>query len=415
MRILTLILLSFALATPLAAERIEVGRGQDALATALATARPGDELVLPPGTYAGPVHIDRPLTLTGPGATIEGPGDGSVVTITAPDVTLTGLSVSGAGASLADLDSGIRLLKGADRARVEGVTLIGNLIGIDVHGARDVILRGNTIQGRNDLRVAERGPGIYVWNSPGLLVEDNMIARGRDGVFITTSDRAIYRRNTFTELRFAFHSMYANRIEVTDNVSRDNDMGFAFMYSTHLTVRGNLSTGDTNHGFFMNFANRADLSGNEVRDGGEKCLFIYNSNNNSFTSNRFQGCGIGVHFTAGSQGNAMSGNAFVGNRTQVKYVGTRWLEWSDAGRGNYWSDHVAFDVNGDGIADSPYRPNDAVDQLVWSQPAAKLLMGAPALQLLRWSQSRFPGLLPGGVIDSHPLTSPDLLQSEASR
>ncbi len=318
-------------------------------------------------------------------------------------------------APLADLDSGIRLLKGADRARVEGVTLTSNLIGIDVHGARDVILRGNTIQGRNDLRVAERGPGIYVWNSPGLLVEDNMIARGRDGVFITTSDRAIYRRNTFTELRFAFHSMYANRIEVTDNVSRDNDMGFAFMYSTHLTVRGNLSTGDTNHGFFMNFANRADLSGNEVRDGGEKCLFIYNSNNNSFTANRFQGCGIGVHFTAGSQGNAMSGNAFVGNRTQVKYVGTRWLEWSDAGRGNYWSDHVAFDVNGDGIADSPYRPNDAVDQLVWSQPAAKLLMGAPALQLLRWSQSRFPGLLPGGVIDSHPLTSPDLLQSEASR
>ncbi|MBV7410077.1 nitrous oxide reductase family maturation protein NosD [Maritimibacter sp. DP1N21-5] len=408
MRILIPLVLSLALASPLSAERVTVGPGQDALATALARARPGDELVLPPGTYAGPVEIDRPVTLTGDDARIVGPGAGSVITVTAPDVTLRGLAVSGAGASLADLDSGIRLLKGADRARLEGLTLEGNLIGIDVHGARDVVVRGNTILGRNDLRVAERGPGVYVWNAPGLTVEDNIVSRGRDGVFITTSDQAVYRRNTFSELRFAFHSMYANRIEVTDNVSRGNDMGFAFMYSTRLTIANNLSVGDANHGFFMNFANRAELIGNTVRDGGEKCLFIYNSNNNRFTGNRFEGCGIGLHFTAGSEGNVMTGNAFVGNRTQVKYVGTRWLEWSEAGQGNYWSDHVAFDVNGDGIADSPYRPNDAVDQLVWSQPAAKLLMRTPALQLMRWSQSRFPGLLPGGVIDSHPLTAPQI-------
>lgn len=413
MRFLIPLLLSLALASPLFAERVVVGQGRDALVTALAKARPGDELVLPAGTYAGPVEIDRPVTLTGDGARIVGPNEGSVITVTAPDVTLTGLIVSGAGASLADLDSGIRLLKGADRARVEGVTLEGNLIGIDVHGAQDVIVRGNSIFGRNDLRVAERGPGVYVWNAPGLTVEDNTIARGRDGVFITTSDRAVYRRNTFTDLRFAFHSMYANRIEVTDNVSRGNDMGFAFMYSTRLTIANNLSEGDANHGLFMNFANHAELTGNEVRDGGEKCLFIYNSNNNRFAGNLFRGCGIGVHFTAGSQGNTMTGNAFVGNRTQVKFVGSRWLEWSEDRRGNYWSDHVAFDVNGDGIADSPYRPNDAVDQLVWSQPAAKLLMGAPALQLMRWSQSRFPGLLPGGVIDSYPLLSPETLQTEA--
>ena len=36
-------------------------------------------------------------------------------------------------------------------------------------------------------------------------------------------------------------------------------------------------------------------------------------------------------------------------------------------------------------------------------PAAKLLLGSPAVQLVRWSQSAFPALLPGGVIDSHPL------------
>ena len=68
--------------------------------------------------------------------------------------------------------------------------------------------------------------------------------------------------------------------------------------------------------------------------------------------------------------------------------------------------HPAFDLNGDGIADSVFRPNDLMDHILWSQPAAKLLTGSPAVQLVRWSQSSFPAILPGGVTDSHPLMHP---------
>jgi nitrous oxidase accessory protein len=87
-------------------------------------------------------------------------------------------------------------------------------------------------------------------------------------------------------------------------------------------------------------------------------------------------------------------------------VGSRWLDWSADGRGNHWSDLAAYDVNGDGIADSAYRPNDAMDHILWTQPAAKLLLGSPAVQLVRWAQSAFPALLPGGVVDKHPLMQP---------
>jgi nitrous oxidase accessory protein len=47
-----------------------------------------------------------------------------------------------------------------------------------------------------------------------------------------------------------------------------------------------------------------------------------------------------------------------------------------------------------------------MDHILWSQPAAKLLLGAPVVQLVRWSQAAFPAVLPGGVVDSHPLTAP---------
>jgi nitrous oxidase accessory protein len=156
----------------------------------------------------------------------------------------------------------------------------------------------------------------------------------------------------------------------------------------------------------LNYTNSSEISGNLIRDGAGKCAFLYNSHKNRFIDNRFEHCDIGIHFTAGSERNSIAGNAFVGNRTQVKYVGSRWLDWSADGRGNHWSDFAAFDVNGDGIADSTYRPNDAMDHILWTQPAAKLLLGSPAVQLIRWAQSAFPALLPGGVIDNHPLMQP---------
>ena len=82
------------------------------------------------------------------------------------------------------------------------------------------------------------------------------------------------------------------------------------------------------------------------------------------------------------------------------------MEWSLEGVGNYWSDLPAFDLNGDGFADSPFHPNDLMDHILWSQPAASLLIGSPAVQLIRWSQASFPATLPGGVVDGHPLMTP---------
>ena len=135
----------------------------------------------------------------------------------------------------------------------------------------------------------------------------------------------------------------------------------------------------------------------------EKCTFVHNAQRNRIAGNRFEGCDIGIHFTAGSERNAITGNAFIGNRTQVKYVGTRHVDWSAEGRGNFWSDQPAFDLHGDGIADGAFRPNDLMDHILWSQPSAKLLLGSPAVQLVRWSQAAFPATLPGGVVDSAPL------------
>lgn len=404
---LPLALFSLFLALPLAAAERDVVPGRGTLAAAIAAAQPGDHLKLGDGVFSGPVTIDRPLTLTGTRhSVVDGSGKGTVMTITASDVRLDGFVVTGSGHVNQNLDAGVKIVVGADRTRIENLLVTGNMHGIDVHGGRDSRIIGNDIIGGQSPRMNERGNGIYVWNSPGTRLERNSIRFGRDGIFSNTGSDNVFTGNTMRDLRFAVHFMYTRNTEISDNISIGNHLGFAIMFSERAKLLNNMSLGDRDHGLMLNYSNNADVSGNLVRGGTNKCLFIYNAHKNLIWNNRFEGCGIGIHFTAGSEKNVLTGNAFIGNRTQVKYVGTRNMEWSFKGKGNFWSDHPAFDLNSDGIADNFYRPNDLMDQILWSQPAASLLMGSPAVQLVRWSQRDFPATLPGGVRDSAPLMKP---------
>ncbi|HRN85158.1 MAG TPA: nitrous oxide reductase family maturation protein NosD [Hyphomicrobium sp.] len=442
---LAALLVGFAYSGPACAERVTIAPGGDVQA-ALARAADGDVILLAEGVHRGPVRIEKEVTLEGqPGAVLEGSGRGSVVTLSAPRAVVRGLTVRGSGRDLEAMDAGVFVQQSATEALVEGNRLEGNLYGVYLHGAEDAVARGNVIVGLQDGRVNEAGNGVSVWNAPGARVEDNDIRFGRDGIFAVASKRNVFRGNRFRDLRFAVHYMYTNDGEVVGNVSVGNTVGFAIMYSHRLIVRDNVSDGDLNHGFLFNFANSSEIAGNTVRgrqlpasrwatpglrgaearehglpaaeeavgtlaggvrNGPEKCVFIYNANKNTFQNNWFEGCEIGVHFTAGSEGNAIVGNAFIRNRNQVKYVGTRYLDWSKDGRGNYWSDNPAFDLNGDGVGDAAYRPNDIIDKVLWTAPQAKVLVNSPAVQIIRWAQSQFPALLPGGVVDSRPLMAP---------
>ena len=387
---------------------------EGSLKQAISRAEAGDTLVLEGRTYQGPIVVAKSLQLLGTEKTIlVGNNKGSVIRVEASGVTIRGLTVTGSGLSLNTQDSGIFLDKTASNAVVENNFILDNLIGIYVSGARDSLVKGNRIQGRQDLRMNERGNGVQIWNAPGSVIENNHIEFGRDGIFVTTSSDNIFRSNTMTNLRFAVHYMYTNHSEVVGNRSENNHIGFALMSSHSLIVRENVSRHDRDRGFLFNYANLIHAERNVVSGGTEKCIFIYNSNKNTFSENLLSDCLIGVHFTAGSERNTLRQNAFVNNQTQVKYVGTRWLEWSSDGVGNYWSDHVAFDLDKNGIADSIYRPNDLTDQIIWKYPSARLLMNSPAVQVLKYAQNAFPALHPGGVVDSSPLMQiPQLLSGK---
>jgi nitrous oxidase accessory protein len=60
-------------------------------------------------------------------------------------VVLTGLTVTGSGTTTRPSIPAIKMVKGADRARIEGNRLVDNMHGVDVHGGLDTLVANNVI------------------------------------------------------------------------------------------------------------------------------------------------------------------------------------------------------------------------------------------------------------------------------
>lgn len=383
----------------------------------------GAVIEVPAGTYIGNLVITRALTLKGAGgAVLDGDGSGDVIRVRAPGVTIRGLTIRNSGKNLTDMNAGIFAEKSAGNLRVIDNRFDNNAFGLWLDGCRAPEVIDNRVQGAPQLRSQDNGNGIHLFAVHDGLVRGNRISGTRDGIYIDTSQYNRLEGNYMQDLRYGIHYMYSYNNEVIGNHTRNTRTGYALMQSKHLEVRGNVSENDLNYGILMNYIVDSRISGNHVKGtrtgrafvtGGDdiagadgKALFIYNAQYNQITGNVLEDADIGIHLTAGSENNAIHSNAFIRNRVQVKYVATREQEWSDGGRGNYWSDYLGWDMNADGIGDRPYEPNDAVDKLLWRYPMARVLMSSPAIETLRWVQRQFPVFKPQGVRDSHPLMRP---------
>lgn len=383
---------------------IQIGAGAD-LQAAIDQAQDGDTLRLAAGTYTGKIIINKPLTLEGSDkrdAIIQGDRTGRTISVMAPNVTIKHITVTKSGISLPNMDAGIFLDKAADSAHIVENNILDNSVGVYLWGAPNALVERNTIIGNKELRENERGNGVTVWNAPNSKVVYNDISHGRDGIFSNASNFNTFSHNHFHDLRYGVHYMYTNDSQIEGNIVSNSKIGYAIMFSTNIKLRDNVSYNNIDQGIMLNYTNESIIVGNAV-EKSPKCVYLYNANNNQFTNNHFEGCEMGIHFSGAAEGNTIRENAFVNNHIQIKYVGTRFMDWADGGKGNYWSDNSAFDLDGDGIADTAYKPNNITDQILWRAPSARLLMNSPAVSIVKWAQKEFPAIMPGGMTDSRPL------------
>jgi nitrous oxidase accessory protein len=380
-------------------------RPGDSLSAAVARAAAGDTLRIERGEYVDHLVIDKPLTLIGlDRPTLSGAETGDVIRIAAPDVTVQGLIIRDSGSDLTAQNAGISVGKGGDRVVIRDNVLVYDLFGMWIERVADPVVEGNVIVGKRDLPSAQRGNGIQIYYTTGAKITANRIGFARDGIYVDVSDHAVFRGNTMHHLRYGTHYMNSN-----DNVWEGNDSflnrgGLALMEVRRQIVRNNRAWGNTDHGIMLRTIQDSLIEDNVVA-GNSRGFFIYDAEYNVLRGNRVIGNRVGIHLAAGCIHNEVEGNDFIRNHDQLRFVAARDEIWG-ARQGNYWSNYLGWDRDGDGIGDVPYEANDVVDRLVWQQPLVKLLLDSPALQTLRLVAHQFPLLRAPSVVDPHPHMTP---------
>jgi nitrous oxidase accessory protein len=411
--LLIVALASLWAAVPCLAEARVLRLGRDApdLASALAAAADGDEIVVPAGTWEGGVRIERSITLRGePGAVIDGGGRGTVLEVQAPLVVLRELEVRGSGNGMenprTNVDACVWSSPTADGLEVRGSRFPDCLFGIYVQQSDGAQIVGNDVRGRPELREVDRGNGIHLFDANHVLVEGNVIEGTRDGLYISSTDDSRIVGNRVHHVRYAIHYMWSHRNHLEDNEATDSLAGFALMQSHELVVRGNRLARNRRAGLLARDGQRCVYERNDIAGNGTG-VFVYNSIRERFAENLIAHNDIGMRmWGALAVDDDIERNSFVGNAQQVFFFGNRDMDWGSGGSGNHFSDYVGWDQDRDGVGERPYRVDSFTASLVHRFPAAVLLLRSPALELLAHLQDGLPILRVATVTDHAPRTSP---------
>lgn len=373
-------------------------------------ARPGDRLEIADGIYDGDLIIDRPLTLIGNGrVTLRGSGHGSVVRIRAGAVTIEGVGIDGRSSGDLGRDpSGIHVA--APRAVIRRCRIERALFGIYLRGADDATVEDNVVIGIPGRDPGEIGSGIHLWNSQRFQIHRNVITGTRDGFYIQSSSHGLVTHNRATDLRYGLHYMFSDDNIFEDNVFENGAAGAALMYSNRLVFRRNRfvrNRGFASVGLLLKACDDVTAEDNLLADNA-RGLFLEGSNRNRFARNVIAMSDVALVIYDSSGANVFEGNAFVANLTPLLLSGRRTDSRFDR---NYWSDHEQPDLDGDGIADRPYRLSNVYDHLRGNLTAADLFSQSAAASAIGAAERVFPVLDAIPVVDEHPLAHPPALSA----
>lgn len=398
-RLIALLACVAAGAGPVPAAELAVAPGE--LEAALGQAASGDTLRLAPGVHPGPITIDLPVRLVGaPGAILEGPGVGTVMTVTADGTVVRDLTIKGSGFDLAR-DEAVVLIVEAHGVTIENCRVEARAFGIYLEAGGDHHILGNEVVGDTTLAVARRGNGIHLWKTENNEIRGNHLVDVRDGVYLSFAHDNVIHANRGTGLRYGIHYMYSERNVLTENRFSQGTGGIALMFSMRNRIEDNVTVDNRDFGILCQQIEHSHLQGNRAWGNG-RGLYLENSAVNRFVDNHLEGNGVGVYLTAGSEQNVFTANRFDGNLVQVFEDRGGDNAFFDRGRGNFWSDYAGFDWNDDGVGETPYRLNTAASALMARRPVARWFWMSPALALLDWWDSRIatPGT---GSFDPFPL------------
>jgi len=403
------LLLFIALPKLLLAANIQVpSKSFPTINSAINAASNGDSIYLAPGTYTENLTINKALFLIGSAdnqSIIDGSGKGAVIKVTSPNVKISALDVRHSGDIIEDSDACIYVTNKAANVILDGNTLSQCAFGIWINGSSNPVVSNNSVTGYQKKLISDRGNGIHIWNIENGLIKGNRVFGVRDGIYLSNTGASSIEDNVMDSVRFGIHYMYNDNNQVTGNITCNSTVGQAMMFSKRLVINNNAVINNKDHGIMLRAIYDSKIH-NNVSYGNNKGLFINDSDFNEIKGNWIENNAIGINVMAGGEDTQVIGNNFISNPVQVLFSWRFSLYWHNDKQGNYWSDYLGWDYDGDKIGDKIYYASNRMDHLMHRHPKMRLLALSPVIQLLQALESRFPILRAASVIDKKPAMQP---------
>ncbi|MGB9778733.1 MAG: NosD domain-containing protein [Candidatus Bathyarchaeales archaeon] len=306
---------------------------------AINAASSGDTIYVKKGIYYEHVFVNKRVSLVGEnrnGTIIDGNGTGTVVYITADDVSISQLTIR------------------------NGYHIPHVNYGIKVHGCNNVIIKENIIS-KNDV-------GIFLYHSDNNIVEGNLVFDNWQGVGLTFSDHNYVVDNYMSANEEAGISMgsAANNNTIYNNEINDNGFcGIHIGWSTRNEIVKNVLNYNGEAGIRLDSSDNNRIVGNHLALNTRDGIVLFGSNFNTIMENeiiRNQWDGIALWY---SNSNKIYHNNLLENGKQAGSYSGSINTWDDdyPSGGNYWSDYNGTDLfrgpnqnetGSDGIGDTPY-------------------------------------------------------------
>ncbi len=316
------LILCAALAVPASAATLTVGAGGQfkTIQQAVDAAKPGDTVLVAPGTYTENVVVSKPLTITGNATVNAADSSKDVFLITSPGVHIDGLTISGG-------ETGVNVA-GVASCAITNITEHGNVFAVYLANATNSVVSNNNL--------ANNHYGVYCDYATSTTIANNVATGEAGGGNAATYSDGIYL-------------YYSDSNNVTQNNLSDNHVyGISLFHSSGNDISNNTMIADEQIGVRLGEAsNNNTLSFNTIGGNSQLGILILNAQGNQIYLNNFVNQTVATSDASAAILNSPEKLAYAyGGINRTGYMS------------NYYSDYKGNDSNGTGIGSTPSSYGD---------------------------------------------------------
>ncbi|MCX2739540.1 nitrous oxide reductase family maturation protein NosD [Pontibacter anaerobius] len=373
---------------------------------AVAKAKPGDTVLIDGGVYQEHgIEINKPITIVGRNnPVIDGNFKGQIVTVTADNVTIEGLTIKNIATSYTRDDAAIRVIERSN-IRILNNTIQKTYFGIYLQNSENCVIKGNTVIGQDvtGLNESALGNAIHLWYCDNTVISNNRVEGHRDGIYLEfVKDSEIKDNLSQANQRYGLHFMFSDRNVYTHNIFRKNGAGVAVMYTKgirmeHNTFEGNW--GAAAYGLLLKEISNSVIRNNTFRRNTTG-IYMESSSRLDIKQNEFDRNGWAIRLLSSCIQDTFRLNNFTGNSFDVSTNGNPTMNLFEH---NYWDKYSGYDLDKDRIGDVPYRPVSLYSMLVEQVPPSVMFMRSFMVDLMDNIEKVLPSFIPENLVDEQPM------------